>query len=117
MSWSEILTVIGLTTGTLIAVLTLVQKYIWPFIKIVNVAAKLVDYELKHNGGYSVKDQLRYIDLNLSKLVEADSLTSAQVQEIRDRLAALEAKVEAAAEAATNVANKLELDTGIDKSS
>ena len=102
MGWSETLTIIALTAGTIITLLTLVQKYIWPFIKVVNAAARLVDYELKHNGGYSVKDHVRMIDINLSKLVEADILAAGHVEDIKSRLATLETKVEALAEAAIN---------------
>lgn len=96
--WSDTLTIVALTAGTIITLLTLVQKYIWPFIKVVNAAARLVDYELKHNGGFSVKDQLRYIDMNLAKLVEADSLATERANDNAGRISVLEEKFEALAE-------------------
>lgn len=92
MSLTEVLTVVGLTAGTLITIFTLMQKYVWPFIHIVNAAARLVDYELKHNGGTSVKDQLRMIDMNLSTLVEADSIAKETVSRLDVRISELEHK-------------------------
>ena len=93
MDTVEVLTIIGLTAATIISVGAVLTKYVIPFLHVVNAAARLIDYELQHNGGTSVKDQIRYIDLNLSKLVDADSETSRLVAELTARVVDMESRV------------------------